>query len=548
MKKSIISLLVVIVMLLGIILGMTNTVLAETPTTKTYTIIYKVDDSMGPATGTGDINGETMAQTTVELTEGQQINVDEVFKEKGFKVFYEGKKFLNWKKYSETEPSKEVETLTTTDFGQVKLGYGENAKTVENAVVLMANFDYEGGYESDDYYYISLNPYGGKINDNGKLKSIVNIIIPKSEFTKVDLTKYTPIADKGMTFTGWYIGAGGGDGFNLEYKTEITKADFKENYLYVYGAFLSDNPSVEKDDLRVAFNANGGKINGESVKEYGYKAPNSGFPIYFKGLIPERSGYKFIGWNTKADGSGKNLTGLYWPEWDENRWGEGDWYEVTGRKMTLYATWEKTAETVTPAPTPEENKGTELSTKVENSEVEVKVKLEKAVEKGSKLQIVKVAEEKIEEVKKVEEDLKTVFDINVVSNTGDIIKIEDNKMQIKILLEEDLRGYKNYQVVYIKDGKIVEEMPTKIEGNYIVFETTHLSEYGIVANNNEKVEEAQKPQTDNKETQEEANKTQNPQTGDNVVVFGIIFVVAVLGLAISTIISKKNKNIKKKNK
>ena len=73
MKKSIISLLVVIVMLLGIILGMTNTVLAETPTTKTYTIIYKVDDSMGPATGTGDINGETMVQTTVELTEGQVL-------------------------------------------------------------------------------------------------------------------------------------------------------------------------------------------------------------------------------------------------------------------------------------------------------------------------------------------------------------------------------------------------------------------------------------------------------------------------------------------
>ena len=538
MKKSIISLLVVIVMLLGIILGMTNTVLAETPTTKTYTIIYKVDDSMGPATGTGDINGETMVQTTVELTEGQQINVDEVFKEKGFKVFYEGKKFLNWKKYSETEPSKEVETLTTTDFGQVKLGYGENAKTVENAVVLMANFDYEGGYESDDYYYISLNPCKGKINDNGTLKSIVNIIIPKSEFTTVDLTKYVPTGADGYTFTGWYIGESG-KGLGYEYKEEITKTDFKENYLYVYGAFLSNSVENAYSGYSISFNANGGTIDGKTVKEYGYVAPNSGYPIYFEKLIPKREGYKFIGWNTKADGSGKNLTGLYWPEWDENRWGEGDWYEVTGRKMTLYATWEKTAETVTPAPTPEENKVTELSTKVENSEVEVKVELEKAVEKGSKLQIVKVAEEKIEEVKKVEEDLKTVFDINVVSNTGDIIKIEDNKMQIKILLEEDLRGYKNYQVVYIKDGKIVEEMPTKIEGNYIVFETTHLSEYGIVANNNEKVEEAQKPQTDNKETQEEANKTQNPQTGDNVVVFGIIFVVAVLGLAISTIISKK---------
>ena len=547
MKKSIISLLVVIVMLLGIILGMTNTVLAETPTTKTYTIIYKVDDSMGPATGTGDINGETMAQVTLKLEEGQKVNVNDVFKEKGFNVFYEGKKFLNWKKYSETEPSEEVETLTTTDFGQVKLGYGENAKTVENAVVLMANFDYEGGYESDDYYYISLNPCKGKINDNGTLKSIVNIIIPKSEFTTVDLTKYVPTGADGYTFTGWYIGESG-KGLGYEYKEEITKTDFKENYLYVYGAFLSNSVENAYSGYSISFNANGGTIDGKTVKEYGYVAPNSGYPIYFEKLIPKREGYKFIGWNTKADGSGKNLTGLYWPEWDENRWGEGDWYEVTGRKMTLYATWEKTAETVTPAPTPEENKVTELSTKVENSEVEVKVELEKAVEKGSKLQIVKVAEEKVAEVKKIEKNLKAVFDINVVSNAGEIIKIEDNKMQIRILLEESLRGYDKYQVVYIKDGKIVEEKPTKIDGNYIIFETTHLSEYGIIANNNEKVEETQKPQTDNKETQEEANKTQNPQTGDNVVVFGIIFVVAVLGLTISTIISKKNKNIKKKNK
>ena len=540
MKKSIISLLVVIVMLLGIILGMTNTVLAETPTTKTYTIIYKVDDSMGPATGTGDINGETMVQTTVELTEGQQINVDEVFKEKGFKVFYEGKKFLNWKKYSETEPSKEVETLTTTDFGQVKLGYGENAKTVENAVVLMANFDYEGGYESDDYYYISLNPCKGKINDNGTLKSIVNIIIPKSEFTTVDLTKYVPTGVDGYTFTGWYIGKSG-EGFGYEYKEEITKTDFKENYLYVYGAFLSNSVENAYSGYSINFNANGGTIDGKTVKEYGYVAPNSGYPIYFNKLVPERSGYKFLGWNTKADGTGKNLTGLYWAEWNKDRWNEGDWYELDGKKLTLYATWEKTADTPKP---PVTNKVEELSTKVEGTEVEVKVELEKALEEGSKLQIVKVAEEKVAEVKKIEKNLKAVFDINVVSNAGEIIKIEDNKMQIRILLEESLRGYDKYQVVYIKDGKIVEEKPTKIEGNYIVFETTHLSEYGIVANNNEKVEEAQKPQTDNKETQEEANKTQNPQTGDNVVVFGIMATVATLGLAVSTIILKKRFNTK----
>ena len=526
MKKSIISLLVVIVMLLGIILGMTNTVLAETPTTKTYTIIYKVDDSMGPATGTGDINGETMVQTTVELTEGQQINVDEVFKEKGFKVFYEGKKFLNWKKYSETDPSKEVETLTTTDFGQVKLGYGENAKTVENAVVLMANFDYEGGYESDDYYYISLNPCKGKINDNGTLKSIVNIIIPKSEFTTVDLTKYVPTGVDGYTFTGWYIGKSG-EGFGYEYKEEITKTDFKENYLYVYGAFLSNSVENAYSGYSINFNANGGTIDGKTVKEYGYVAPNSGYPIYFNKLVPERSGYKFLGWNTKADGTGKNLTGLYWAEWNKDRWNEGDWYELDGKKLTLYATWEKTADTPKP---PVTNKVEELSTKVEGTEVEVKVELEKALEEGSKLQIVKVAEEKVTEVKKLEENLKAVFDINVVSNAGDIIKIEDNKMQIRMLLEENLRGYDKYQVVYIKDGKIVEEKPTKIDGNYIIFETDHLSEYGIIATNNEETVD---------KTQGTVNKTQNPQTGDNIIIFSVILAIAVVGLTVSIIITKK---------
>ena len=526
MKKSIISLLVVIVMLLGIILGMTNTVLAETPTTKTYTIIYKVDDSMGPATGTGDINGETMAQVTLKLEEGQKVNVNDVFKEKGFNVFYEGKKFLNWKKYSETEPSKEVETLTTTDFGQVKLGYGENAKTVENAVVLMANFDYEGGYESDDCYYISLNPCKGKINDNGTLKSIVNIIIPKSEFTTVDLTKYVPTGVDGYTFTGWYIGKSG-EGFGYEYKEEITKTDFKENYLYVYGAFLSNSVENAYSGYSINFNANGGTIDGKTVKEYGYVAPNSGYPIYFNKLVPERSGYKFLGWNTKADGTGKNLTGLYWAEWNKDHWNEGDWYELDGKKLTLYATWEKTADTPKP---PVTNKVEELSTKVEGTEVEVKVELEKALEEGSKLQIVKVAEEKVTEVKKLEENLKAVFDINVVSNAGDIIKIEDNKMQIRMLLEENLRGYDKYQVVYIKDGKIVEEKPTKIDGNYIIFETDHLSEYGIIATNNEETVD---------KTQGTVNKTQNPQTGDNIIIFSVILAIAVVGLTVSIIITKK---------
>ena len=50
---------------------------------------------------------------------------------------------------------------------------------------------------------------------------------------------------------------------------------------------------------------------------------------------------------------------------------------------------------------PEVNTEKELSTVVEGTEVEVKVELEKALEEGSKLQIVKVAEEKWQKLKKL---------------------------------------------------------------------------------------------------------------------------------------------------
>lgn len=45
-------------------------------------------------------------------------------------------------------------------------------------------------------------------------------------------------------------------------------------------------------------------------------------------FLPEREGYTFRGWNTKADGSGKD----YWP---------GDTFQVSGSSAHLYAQWSK---------------------------------------------------------------------------------------------------------------------------------------------------------------------------------------------------------------
>ena len=54
-------------------------------------------------------------------------------------------------------------------------------------------------------------------------------------------------------------------------------------------------------------------------------------------------------------------------------------------------------------------------------------------------------------------------------------------MKIKIALPEDLKDYDKYEVVYISDGEIKETIPATVEDGYIVFEATHLSQYGIIA-------------------------------------------------------------------
>ena len=73
-------------------------------------------------------------------------------------------------------------------------------------------------------------------------------------------------------------------------------------------------------------------------------------------------------------------------------------------------------------------------------------------------------------------------------------------MKIRIALPEDLKGYDKYKVVYIVNDEIKETLPAAVENGYIVFETNHLSQYGIVGTNT-------------------GNGTKSPQTGDNSNMF-----------------------------
>ncbi len=145
-------------------------------------------------------------------------------------------------------------------------------------------------------------------------------------------------------------------------------------------------------------------------------------------------------------------------------------------------------------------------------ETKAKIEFEKEVSKDYKLDIKPV------EVKKdlTNKNVKYVVDINVLENEN-IVKISDTKMKIRVALPDDLKGFNKYEVVYILNDEIKETMPATVEDGYIVFETSHLSQYGIVA----------------------TNETNNPKTGDNIVTSVMLFVTSIATIGTLTLVNRK---------
>lgn len=153
--------------------------------------------------------------------------------------------------------------------------------------------------------------------------------------------------------------------------------------------------------------------------------------------------------------------------------------------------------------------------------IKAKIEFEKEVSKDYKLDIKPV------EVKKAltNKNVKYVVDINVLEN-NQIVKISDTKMKIRVALPEDLKGFNKYEVVYILNDEIKETIPATVEDGYIVFETSHLSQYGIVATN---------------VNQNKVDET-NPKTGDNIVIYGILALISLVGISGTGIAIKKRFN------
>ncbi len=436
------------------------------------------------------IDGEYIKVIRFNATEGETtVKLSELTK--GIVPFNGKNEFSYWETDSKERASEE---LNLADFTKKDYYYGKDGEKIDytNGLTLSAKFDGKSLKETDKFY-LNIDAFGGTVNG----KAVLSIESTKSGFNSIDLTKYTPVRE-GYTFKGWDLGG--------KIVTSIDSSAFaKDNIVNVIATYTKNTFDGKKTVL--ILNANGGKIDDKESNKYDYVAGRfSGTSMSLLPYVPVREGYTFNGWNTKKDGSGKNYKYIYWRIWDKNdetdREFEKDtltteesgyeWY----KNVTLYASWTKNKEI--------KNDG----------EVKASIIFDKEINKNYVLDTKKV------EVKKelADKNVKYVVDINVLEN-GQIVEITDTKMKIRIALPEDLKGYKKYEVVYIKDNQIQETIPATIEDGYIVFETTHLSHYGIVAT----------------EKSLNTNIIENPKTGDNIglyIVTSILSIIEIAGLGL----------------
>lgn len=457
----------VLLMLLVTVLSVSGIVTANAVTVKDdgkYTLIL----TCGLNGMDGKVDGDYAKMIKFDAADGDTtVSLSELTA--GVLPFNGSTKFAYWAT-DWTGETKVAEDIPLSDFnseGTFWVNDGEVAYT--NGLTIYATFS-EEVLKGTGTYYLTLDGVGGKVN--GKYE--MTLTSSSGEYKTVDLTKYTPVRD-GYTFVGWDL--------NGEYVTSVPADCFKEKDAVTVLATYTKN-TFDGEAIVLTLNANGGTIDGKAVNKYDYVGGrDSGASMSLLPYVPVREGYTFNGWNTKSDGSGTMEKYIFWRIWDNNEETnkkfdkdtlvkEESGYELY-KNVTLYASWTK-------ASGEPENPGKDTVKELQSTgETKAKIEFATEVSKDYKLDIKSI------EVKKelADKNVKFVADINVLDGNNNVVKISNTKMKIRIALPEDLKGYDKYEVVYIVNDEIKEALPAAVENGYIIFETNHLSQYGIVGTN-----------------------------------------------------------------
>ena len=453
-----------------------------------------------------NIDGESNKVLKFNVAEGETtVKLSELTE--GILPFNGRTEFAYWGSFT---GEKANEDIAITDFSWS--GELEKGKPYTNGLTLYPKFS-DKALQGTGTYYLTLDAFAGKVNG----QSIVNITSKSTEFKTVDLTKYIPVRE-GFTFKGWEL-----DG---KFVTSIDSSYFdKRDCIKLTATYTQD--IFNGNGIVLKLNANGGKIDGKEYNSYDYiGGDNSGTTMSLLPYMPVREGYTFNGWNTKKDGSGEIYKYVFWRFWDKDEKTDKEFdkdtliKEESGyeryKNITLYASWTKNSGE------PEQPAEETVKEIQSTGKTKGKIEFEKGVSKNYKLDIRPIEVEK----DLANKNVKYVVDINVLEN-GEVVKISNTKMKIRIALPEDLKGFDKYEVVYISNDEIKETIPVTVEDGYIVFETSHLSQYGIVAT---KVEE---------KTEQVKNETNNPKTGDNITTSIMLFVFSITTIGTLTVVNRK---------
>ena len=493
----------------------------------------------------GTIDGETSKIIKFDVADGEDsVSIAELTK--GIVPFDGEHEFSHWSTdFSDT--SKADDEIPISKFSRSGNVYLNNGTEVEfkNGFFLYGVFS-DKPLKGTGTYYLNLDAFGGTVKD----KSVYQITSKSNEFKTVDLTKYEP-ERKGCTFKGWDL--------NGKYVNKITAADFADRDSVTVIATYTANEGFDDSKIHVTLDANGGTIDGKKSAKYNYLGGgNSGTSMSLLPYVPTRSGYTFNGWNSKKDSSGKNYKYLYWREWDKENWDndreseferDGLITEDSGYErylnLTLYATWTKDAST------PDD------TVKVIESNDGIKGSIEFAdgIDSTYKLIINNV------DINKdlADKNVKFITDIKVLKD-NEIVQISGTKMKIRIALPEELKGYNTYSVVYILNDKIKETIPATLQDGYIVFETTHLSEYGIVAtntnstpgnsedNSNKNADKKTKAENDKSTSNATDTKSTSPKTGSEGMLILLLAILLISGGTVTELLILSGKKREKNRK
>lgn len=493
----------------------------------------------------GTIDGETSKIIKFDVADGEDsVSIAELTK--GIVPFDGEHEFSHWSTdFSDT--SKADDEIPISKFSRSGNVYLNNGTEVEfkNGFFLYGVFS-DKPLKGTGTYYLNLDAFGGTVKD----KSVYQITSKSNEFKTVDLTKYEP-ERKGCTFKGWDL--------NGKYVNKITAADFADRDSVTVIATYTANEGFDDSKIHVTLDANGGTIDGKKSAKYNYLGGgNSGTSMSLLPYVPTRSGYTFNGWNSKKDSSGKNYKYLYWREWDKENWDndreseferDGLITEDSGYErylnLTLYATWTKDAST------PDDT----VKVIESNDGIKGSIEFAEGIDSTYKLIINNV------DVNKdlADKNVKFIADIKVLKD-NEIVQISGTKMKIRIALPEELKGYNTYSVVYILNDEIKETIPATLQDGYIVFETTHLSEYGIIAtntnstpgnsedNSNKNADKKTKAENNKSTSNATDTKSTSPKTGNEGMLILLLAILLISGGTVTELLILSGKKREKNRK